>query len=183
MTKFRTLALHLFALSAVAVGSTSLVANCKAETPDQLAQSEVLASPARGGQDRPGTIVNGVRLVDSAKMTISSTKPKVPIASPFEITVTLPFSSADTLLTVVEKGPSGKGIEQGSGKAKIVRDEGATKVIEVLPTQIGHLTFDITAVNFGDGTEMVKSVPIYVYPVAKGLKNFSLGVGKRLRAC
>lgn len=124
------------------------------------------------------------------RMAIEKVNQNVPVATPLHLTLTMaPGKLVNFNLTgpnyvgpiyVTEFGPSGEAVVgQGTGPAKIVSDDGTTKVIEVMPAQIGRVTFRISAL-YSDNADVTQTVQVNVYPVAKSLKSFSLGVGKRL---
>ena len=125
-------------------------------------------------------MLNGFKLLDAGKMTISLAPAKIPIATPFQLTVTLPADHPNGALVIAEKGSSGAEIPGVGGSAKLIREDGGAKVIEVIPAQLGWVTIEIAAINVHDMSIMQKDIQVYVYPVAKGLKRFDLGVGKKL---
>jgi hypothetical protein len=61
----------------------------------------------------------------------------------------------------------------GSGKVKVVRDDGSTKVVEIVPLQVGTMSFEFTAV-FADGGFARQKYSVKVVPTSKGLKQFFL---------
>jgi len=181
-TTIRALALQLSALFVVAAVSASLAANCNA------AAASVAQTPAQGppyethqeGEERlkhPGTQA-------PERMAIAKVPEDVPIAIPLRLRVTMaPGKLINTNLFgsiyVTEIGPSGEGVQQGTGKAKIISDDGTTKVIEVMPAQLGKVTITLNSL-YSDNAEAVQTIHVNVYPTAKGLEHFSLGVGRRL---
>jgi hypothetical protein len=114
-------------------------------------------------------------------MKISAPPSKgVPVAIPFPLTVTIPNSGPRLRLEVIEKGPMGEEIVKGSGQAKVIRDDGTSKVIEIIPAQLGRVTVQVLAGDPDSMTIVQNEIQVDVYPVAKGLKSFDLGVGRRL---
>jgi hypothetical protein len=66
----------------------------------------------------------------------------------------------------------------GSGNAKLVRDDGLIKTIELIPLQTGQVSVEIAAV-FADGGISRKNLTLAVIPTSKGIKAFHLHGGFR----
>jgi len=73
------------------------------------------------------------------------------------------------------------GVEVGSSTAKIVEDNGIEKTIEIVPLQLGNITFDID-VFFTDGGRAYKSFQVRAKPSSKGLTRLKLNSGSTLLA-
>jgi hypothetical protein len=61
----------------------------------------------------------------------------------------------------------------GTGTLKVVRSNGRTKVVEIVPLQVGSISFEFTAV-FADGGFAREKYSVNVAPASKGLKKFFL---------
>jgi hypothetical protein len=81
---------------------------------------------------------------------------------------------------VLQSNPNGS-ISQSHGPAKIMREEGATKVIEITPLEVGPVDVEIGAV-YSDNAVARQIVHLNVAPSAKGLKKFSLDRGSNFMA-
>ena len=64
----------------------------------------------------------------------------------------------------------------GSGNAKVASDDGLTKLIEVIPLQLGLINVDFS-VGFEDGALAHKSYQLNVIPSSKGLVALSINHG------
>lgn len=104
------------------------------------------------------------------KLSVKGPEGDVPLGNPVELKVTLaPGEVLDEL--DVEQPTS-----QGSGTARIVREDGLTKTIQVVPTQIGPLDVVVFS-RYADHTFAMKLVHLNVVACAKGLKKFHLNQG------
>ena len=67
-------------------------------------------------------------------------------------------------------------MEVGNGEAKIVEDQGLTKMIEVVPLQVGTVQLNVL-VSFVDGGLSTKTLQLDVVPGYTGVKTFHLDQG------
>jgi hypothetical protein len=109
------------------------------------------------------------------RVSVSAPEGDAPLGSPVDIDVTFaPGQIAD--MHVAQFKPHGivrGGIEQSQDTFKIVREEGQTKTIEVVPMQLGSIDLYIGAV-YADNASAQQTIKLNVVPSAKGLKKFSL---------
>jgi len=86
------------------------------------------------------------------------------------------------LITVLQYNNEGwyanksKGVDVGGGEAKIVEDRGMEKTIEIVPLQLGNITFVID-IDFTDGGSAQKSFTVRVVPSSRGVTKFRLNIG------
>jgi hypothetical protein len=102
----------------------------------------------------------------------------VPLGVPLQITLQLAPGKLFCDIWVAETGRGSYEYEQGGGPAKIISDQGTTKVIEVMPLDLGPIDLKI-AVIYADNADATQVLHLNVLPSAKGLrgKSFSLHGG------
>lgn len=108
------------------------------------------------------------------RLSVKAPEGVVPLGNPVDIAITLAPGQLAGLFTVQRRlaGP----VYQGSGQAKIVRDEGNAKTIEVIPAQLGPIDLDVSA-TYSDNAVATKTIRLNVVPSAKGLKKFYIDGG------
>ena len=109
------------------------------------------------------------------RVSVSAPEGDVPLGSPVDIDVNFaPGQIAD--MHVAQFKPHGAvrgGIDQSVDIFKIVREEGQTKTIEVVPMQLGSVNLYIGAV-YADNASAQQTIKLNVVPSSKGLKKNSL---------
>jgi hypothetical protein len=108
------------------------------------------------------------------RLSVKAPEGEVPLGNPVEITLTLAPGQLAGIFTVQRRlaGP----VYHGSGQAKIVRDEGNAKTIEIIPAQLGSIDLDVTA-TYSDNAVATQTIHLNVVPSAKGLKKFFIDGG------
>jgi pimeloyl-ACP methyl ester carboxylesterase len=126
---------------------------------------------------------NSTRFSIDGRLAAKIPDHSVELAQAIDIPVT--FSANDVVSITAEQSEAmhsltnqSDGMSVGSGTAKIVRDDGLIKTIEVMPLQIGIVNLTITAV-FADGGTSTQNYRLNVAPSSKGLKSFSINHGSR----
>jgi len=109
------------------------------------------------------------------RISASAPESDVPLGSPIDIDVTFaPGQIAEMHVAQFQPhGPVNGGIEQSEDVFQIVREEGQTKTIEVVPMQLGSVDLHIGAV-YADNASAQQTIKLNVVPSSKGLKKFSL---------
>jgi hypothetical protein len=109
------------------------------------------------------------------RISVSAPEGDVPLGSPVDIDVKFaPGQIAD--MHVAQFKPHGKvrgGIDWSQDAFKIVREEGQTKTIEVVPMQLGSINLEIGAA-YADNALAQQTIKLNVVPSSKGLKKFCL---------
>ncbi len=112
------------------------------------------------------------------RISVSSPQGDVPLGSPVDIDVRFaPGQIAD--MHVAQFKPHGAdrgGIDQSQDTFKIVREEGQTKTLEVVPMQLGSINLYIGAV-YADNASAQQTITLNVVPSSKDLKKFSIDGG------
>jgi hypothetical protein len=110
------------------------------------------------------------------RISVKGPEGDVPLGNPVELTVTLAPGELLGELEVVQSSTAGFSPSQGGGPARIVREDGLTKTIQIVPAQIGPLDVLIFAV-YADRAFARQIVHLNVVACAKGLKRFYLNQG------
>jgi hypothetical protein len=114
------------------------------------------------------------------RISVSALDGDVPLGSPVDIDVKFaPGQIAD--INVAQFKPHGTvrgGIEQSEDIFKIIREEGQTKTLEVVPMQLGSIDLYIGAV-YADNTMAQQTIKLNVVPSSKGLTRFAIDGGGR----
>ena len=98
----------------------------------------------------------------------------VPLGSPLDLDLT--FTSGDLVaLSAYQHNQHGP-LTEMPGFPKLVREEGETKTLEVIPLQLGPVDLEIGAV-YSDNALARQTLHLNVVPSAKGLKKFGLNQG------
>ena len=126
----------------------------------------VSALPLGGVTQTPSPLV-----LASERMKVTVQSLDVPLGVPFQAKIELAPGKLKVELHIVQKGRSGYGYEQGSGPAKVVRDEGTTKVIEITPLDLGPIDVNLGGM-YEDGAVIDQTLHLNVVPSAKKLKSF-----------
>ncbi len=109
------------------------------------------------------------------RISVSAPAGDVPLGNPVDIDVTFaPGQIAD--MHVAQFKPHGKvrgAIDWSQDVFKIVREEGQTKTLEVVPMQLGSINLYIGAV-YADNASAQQTIKLNVIPSSRGLKKFSL---------
>jgi hypothetical protein len=113
------------------------------------------------------------------RLSVKAPEGDVPLGNPVEIALTFARGELADLSTVQRR--LGHAVYQGSGQAKIVRDEGNTKTIEIIPEQLGPVDLDISA-TYSDNAVATQTIRLNVVPSAKGLKKFFIDGGTTVMA-
>lgn len=112
------------------------------------------------------------------RVSVSAPEGDVPLGSPVDIDVTFaPGQISD--MHVGQFKPHGKvrgAIDQSQDVFKIVREEGQTKTLEVVPMQLGSINLYIGAV-YADNASAQQTIKLNVVPSSKGLRRFSIDGG------
>jgi pimeloyl-ACP methyl ester carboxylesterase len=115
------------------------------------------------------------RQVTPERIKVSTPSLEVPLGSPFEATVAV---APGELFSPIMLSQQGKW-ERSGGVAKIVREEGNARIVEVVPVELGAVDVRVS-VLYKDNALAAQTLHLNVVPSAKGLKKFRLGVGKEL---
>jgi hypothetical protein len=112
------------------------------------------------------------------RVSVSAPEGDVPLGSPVDIDVTFaPGKIADMHVTQFKPHGADRGVIDQSGDIfKIVREEGQTKTIEVVPMQLGSVNLYVGAV-YADNASAQQTIKLNVVPSSKGLKKLSLDGG------
>jgi hypothetical protein len=112
------------------------------------------------------------------RISVSAPEGDVPLGSPIDIEVKFaPGQIADMHVAQFKPHESVRGgIEQSEDVFQIVREEGQTKTIEVVPMQLGSVDLYIGAV-YADNASAQQTIKLNVVPSSRGLKRFSLNGG------
>jgi hypothetical protein len=108
------------------------------------------------------------------RLSVQAPEGDVPLGNPIEINLTFADGKVADLRT--GQNSSGQGFGQGDGLAKIVRDEGYTKTIEIIPALLGPVDLWVSAA-YSDNAVAAQTIRLNVVPSAKGLKRFVIGGG------
>ncbi|MGA9671906.1 MAG: hypothetical protein WBQ94_22020 [Terracidiphilus sp.] len=110
------------------------------------------------------------------RISVQAPQVHVPLGNPIDINVTLaPGKLVNGTLSISQHSKSGDQ-SQGSGPAKVVRQEGSTMTIEITPVQIGSVDVEIGAI-YSDNAFVSQTIHLDVVPAATGVRNFSLNQG------
>jgi hypothetical protein len=166
-----------FAASFLMVLSSGIPLACTAQSTMEDTQHNN-SSPIPIPKESDEEAVERMRLRASlANERISVTAPEgdVLLGSPIVIDVKFaPGQIADMHVAQFKPHGSVRGaIEQSEDVFKIVREEGQTKTIEVVPMQLGSVDLYIGAV-YADNASAQQTIKLNVVPSSKGLKKFSL---------
>jgi hypothetical protein len=123
-----------------------------------------------------GPVTQEDRIGAMQRLSIKAPKGDVPLGNPVELTVTLATGELLGDLEVLQGSEAFFSQSQGSGPAKIVREDGLTKTIQIVPVQTGSVDVGILAV-YADGSIARQTVHLNVVACAKGLKRFYLNSG------
>jgi hypothetical protein len=114
---------------------------------------------------------------------LSATIPDRPVGLAQPLQIPLSFTDKNVASISVAQYNDGQsfknksgGSSVGSGRAKVIRDDGLTKTIEIIPLQVGVLNVEVVA-TFEDGGISKKSYQLNVIPSAKGVRKFHLNKG------
>jgi len=106
------------------------------------------------------------------RISIKTPAESVPLGNPVHLTLTIEKSKINSILYSQSLGSS----ELDFGVAKIVQDEGTTKIIEVVPLQLGPLDVWVMAL-YGDNAAADQTIRLNVVPSSVGLTKFDLDEG------
>jgi hypothetical protein len=121
-----------------------------------------------------------------SRLEITMPTHPVELAQPIDIPIELTQSDV-VILTTKQHSASAEFHNQRGGEemdaegAKIISDDGFSKVVEITPLQIGKLLIDVDAV-FADGGVSRKTYELTVVPCSKGLKSFYINHGEGVLA-
>ena len=108
------------------------------------------------------------------RISVKAPEGSVPMGNPVQITL---YFAPGTLVGLFSVQHSMKNIVfQGGRYPKIVSDEGNTKIVEVLPAQLGPVDIEFDA-TYSDNAVARQTIRLNVVPSATGLKNFALNSG------
>jgi hypothetical protein len=105
------------------------------------------------------------------RLSVKAPEGDVPLGNPVEIELT--FAPGKLAYLSTGQFHLGLAVNQGSGPAKIVRDEGNKKTIEIVPAQLGSVDLEITA-TYSDNALAGQTIHLNVVPSAKHLKRFQV---------
>ena len=108
------------------------------------------------------------------RLSVEAPEGDVPLGSPVEINLTFAGGKVADLRT--GQNSLGQGANQGDGLARIVRDEGYTKTIEIIPALLGPVDLWVSAA-YSDNAVAAQTIRLNVVPSAKGLKRFVIDGG------
>jgi hypothetical protein len=109
------------------------------------------------------------------RMSVETPKGDVPLGSPIELKLTFAPGKLVGQINVLQSSAT-ENLEQGSGPAKIVLDEGLSKTIQIVPVQTGRVDVLIGA-QYSDNALVRQTVHLNVGASSKGLKKFFLDQG------
>jgi hypothetical protein len=162
-------------LSICAISCSSLLHTAGAVGQDKAYASQNIELPYAKSQ-----IANKLFPADD-RLKVVMPDHSVELAQPVDIPVT--FTEADVVsLTIAQHNGrdsfdnKSAGIAIGSGDAKIIRDDGLTKTVEIIPLQTGVVNVEVVAL-FTDGGMSHKSFQLIVVASSKGLKKFYINSG------
>jgi len=115
------------------------------------------------------------------RLTITSPGRSVELAQPLRLQLSLTKANVSSIVVTQNNEDSAltnlsSGVEIGSGNAKIVEDHGLTKMIEVVPLQVGTVQLGVL-VSYADGGISMKTLQLDVVPGYTGVKTFHLDQG------
>jgi hypothetical protein len=144
---------------------------------DQISKASPIPIPAETPEDAVERMRHQATIAPQ-RLSVSAPEGDVPLGNPVDIDVTFaPGQLAD--LDVLQSQPHDgiRGAIAGShGTFRILREEGQTKTLEVVPLQLGPMDLQVGAV-YSDNALAQQTVHLNVVPSAKDLKNFSLTGG------
>ena len=108
------------------------------------------------------------------RLSVQAPEGDVPLGSPLEINLMFAGGKLADLRT--GQYSSDQGSIQGDTLARVVRDEGYTKTIEVIPALLGPVNLWVSAA-YSDNAVAAQTIRINVVPSAKGLKRFVVNGG------
>ena len=108
------------------------------------------------------------------RLSVQAPAEDVPLGNPVDITVT--FAPGNVVDLRTGQSSLGQGVYQGGGLARIVRDEGYKKTIEIIPAQLGPVDLYVAAA-YSDNAVATQTIRLNVVPSAKGLKSFVIDGG------
>ena len=103
------------------------------------------------------------------RMVVEALHEDVPMGNPIELAVTLAPGKVVNF-DVLQRDRTGP-LAQTHGAFKLLRTEGLTKTIEIVPMQLGSIDVEIGAV-YSDNVVAQRTTHLHVIPSAKGLQSF-----------
>jgi hypothetical protein len=113
------------------------------------------------------------------RMSVKTPEGSVPLGNPIHLVLTFAPGKLVGTIDSAQRDASGP-ILDSFGPVKVVSDQGSTKTIEIVPMQVGPLDVQIIT-DYLDDAHVEQTVHLNVVPSAKGLKEFSLGLGSGIR--
>lgn len=139
--------------------------------------------------DCPRKIVGGKSSVSPGKMFMApeeriwATMPDHPVelAQPVQIPLSLTGAAVESIVYSQADASGGlvnqdRCTELGGGEARVIRDDGSVKTIELVPLQTGHVQIGFW-VFFADGGFSQRAYTLDVVPSSKGLRRFYANSG------
>ena len=127
--------------------------------------------------------VSGGKSMFAANVRLAATMPDKPVELAQPVHIPVKVTGGDIVSIIVEQHSTHGALENeregaivGSGEAEVVRDDGETKTVEVIPLQVGDVNLEVF-ILFTDGALAHQSYPMTVVPSSKGLKEFDLNQG------